>query len=168
MIQVEWLSLEAQPGGHLAGFAGFTANSQGATYMEGIPSNAIKAVISIYGIHDLTGPDQQNHEFTQQFIGKTYEEAPELYREASTITHVDKNDPPVLLIHGSLDASVPVRNSDVLTEHLEETGVIYTYDRIDGWPHVMDFFSPMHERTLWQCYYFLKMHVPSDLMIEGE
>ncbi len=28
--------------------------------------------------------------------------------------------------------------------------------------------SPTHERTLWQCYHFLKTHVLSDLMIEDE
>ncbi|MFV0276625.1 MAG: alpha/beta fold hydrolase, partial [Parahaliea sp.] len=103
-------------GGHLAAFAGLAANTAGSSYMEGVDVTAIKAVISIYGIHDLSGPDQQHHAFTRQFMGADYEASPQSYREASTITHVDKNDTPVMLIHGTLDTSVPVCHSDKLSE----------------------------------------------------
>jgi dipeptidyl aminopeptidase/acylaminoacyl peptidase len=99
---------------------------------------------------------------TRLFLGKTFAQAPDLYREASPINHVDKNDPPVLLIHGSLDSIVPSENSDLLAEKLRAVGVPVTYDKIKGWSHVMDFFSPITERTLWHCYQFLKTHAPSD------
>ena len=155
-------------GGHLSAFTGLAANTPGASYLSGIDAKTIKAIISIYGAHDLTSPAHRNHEETQSFIGKSYADAPELYREASTISHVDKNDPPVLLIHGTLDSIVPVQDSDILSQILKEAGVPVTYDRIEGWPHVMDFFSPIGERTLWQCYNFLKTHVPSDEMLTSK
>lgn len=151
-------------GGHLSGFIGLAANTKGRTYNEDINSDAIKGVIALYGMQDLTLQIQREHPFTQQYIGKTFHEASAKYREASPIYHVDSSDPPVLLIHGSLDGSVSVKNSDALSEMLKETGVRYTYDRVEGWPHGMDFFSPIGERTLWHIYQFLKTNMPSDEM----
>jgi len=115
----------------------------------------------------MAAPDLRDRGYTQQFIGKSYAEAPEAYREASTINHIDRNDPPVLLIHGTLDNIAQVWHSDTLSQQLKESGVHYNYDRIEGWPHVMDFFSPIGERTLWQCYQFLKMYLPSEKMIRS-
>jgi len=155
-------------GGHLSAFTGLAANTPGASYLSGIDAKTIKAIISIYGVHDLTNPMYRDREYTQSFMGKSYADAPELYREASTISHVDKNDPPVLLIHGTLDNVAPVQDSDTLSQTLKDAGVPVTYDRIKGWSHLMDFFSPIGERTLWQCYNFLKTHVPSDEMLTSK
>ena len=151
-------------GGHLSAFIGLSANTPGKSYNQDINSAAIKGVIGLYGIQDLTLPIQREHPFTQQFIGNTYEDASETYREASPVYHVDENDPPVLLVHGSLDGSVSVQNSDALSEKLTEAGVPCTYDRIEGWSHGLDFFSPIGERTLWHIYQFLKTNMPSDKM----
>jgi acetyl esterase/lipase len=149
-------------GGHLSAFVGLAANTPGKSYIEGINPAAVKGIISLYGMHDLTLPIQREHPFTEQFIGMSYEKDPETYREASPVSHVDKNDPPVLLVHGSLDGSVSVQNSDALSKKLEEVGVPYTFDRVEGWSHGMDLFSPIGERTLWHIYQFLKTYVPSD------
>jgi len=151
-------------GGHLSAFIGLAANTKGRSYNAGINADAIKGVITIYGMHDLTMHIQKEHPYTLQYIGKTFKEASAKYRDASPIYHVDRNDPPVLLIHGSLDGSVSVKNSDALSEMLNEFGVTYTYDRVKGWPHGMDFFSPIGERTLWHIYQFLKTNMPSDQM----
>ena len=155
-------------GGHLSAFIALAGNSPDRSYNQGINPKSFKGALSMYGIHDLTLPIQREHPFTQQFIGKTYEEDPQSYREASPVFHVDSNDPPVLLVHGSLDGSVSVQNSDSLSAKLEEVGVPYTFDRVEGWSHGMDFFSPIGERTLWYIYQFLKNFMPSDKMKERE
>lgn len=149
-------------GGHLSAFMGLAANSRGKAYVEGINPEVIKGVISLYGMHDLTLEIQRQHPFTELFIGKPYGQVPETYRDASPVYHVDKKDPPVLLIHGSLDGSVSVQNSDTLSQKLKASGVPVTYDRVEGWPHGMDFFSPVGERSLWHIYQFLKTYMPSD------
>ncbi len=151
-------------GGHLSGFIGLAANTADRAYNRGIDAGAIKAVISMYGMHDLTLPMQREHPFTKQYIGADYKEAAETYREASPITHADPTDPPVLLVHGSLDGSVSVLNSDTMAKRLQDLGVTVVYDRVEGWPHGMDFFSPIGERTLWHVYQFLKENMPSDEM----
>lgn len=149
-------------GGHLSAFIGLAANTKGRSYNTGINATSIKGVIALYGMHDLTIQIQREHPFTKQYIGKEFDGAPAAYRDAFPIYHVDSQDPPVLLVHGSLDGSVSVKNSDALSKMLETAGVPYTYDRVEGWPHAMDFFSPIGERTLWHVYHFLKRHMPSD------
>ncbi len=148
-------------GGHLSAFIGLAANTPDRSYVEGLDADAIKGVITLYGMHDLTLPIQREHPFTEEFIGATWEDDPDTYIDASPVSHVDENDPPLLIIHGALDGSVSVQNSDSLVRHLERTGVTYTYDRIEGWPHAMDFFSPIGERCLWHIHRFLLENMPS-------
>lgn len=155
-------------GGHLSGFIGLAANTEGREYNAGINADAIKGIITFYGMHDLTLQIQREHPFTQQYIGSDFSQASAKYRDASPIYHVDPRDPPVLLMHGSIDGSVSVKNSDALSAMLEQVGVPYTYDRVEGWPHAMDYFSPIYERTTWQVYRFLKKTMPSDEMKAGK
>ncbi len=151
-------------GGHLSAFFGLAANSPGRTYGEGIDPTHIRAIISLYGMHDLTIPFHHDHPFTRLFLGASYADDPARYLEASPVAHIDPSDPPVLLIHGTLDGSVPVRHSDLLAKRLQAAHVPFIYDQIDGWPHCLTWFSPLAERTLWQIYHFLKRHVPSNKM----
>lgn len=153
-------------GGHLAAFLALAANS-GREYVQGLDSQSLKGSISLYGMHDLSLPIQREHPFTELYIGAPYDVTPDRYVEASTVALVDPDDPPVLLIHGSIDGSVSVKNSDRLAAALENVGVPYIYDRIEGWPHVMDFFSPVGERSLWQIHRFLMSYMPSDEMREA-
>jgi acetyl esterase/lipase len=148
-------------GGHLAAFMALAANSD-RTYVKGLNTSSFKGALSLYGIHDMCLPIQRAHPFTELYIGKPYDLDSTNYIDASTTQHVDQNDPPILLVHGSLDGSVSVKNSDNLAQTLESNNVHYVYDRIEGWPHVMDFFSPIGERSLWQIHKFLQEHMPSE------
>lgn len=150
-------------GGHLAAFMALAANSNRA-YTSGLAPSSFKGAISLYGMHDLTLTIQREHPFTELYIGTPYDLDSSNYIDASTTSHVDKHDPPILLIHGSIDGSVSVKNSDNLARVLESENVPFVYDRIEGWPHVMDFFSPIGERSLWQTYQFLKRNMPSEEM----
>ena len=152
-------------GGHLTSFTGIAANSPNLPYLEDVDEASIKAIITIYGPQDLTLADIRLRPDTQKFMGGSFDEVPDVYREASPINHLDKNDPPVLVIHGTLDSIVPVKHSELLVEKLKQLEIPHTYDPIEGWSHVMDFFSPIAERTLWQCYHFLKARMPSDEML---
>ncbi len=151
-------------GGHLSAFIGLAANTSGRKYNEGIEPDAIKGIITLYGMHDLTLDIQRQHPFTLQYIGKPYHSGETAYKDASPVHHVDNDDPPVLIVHGSQDGSVSVRNSDALSAALKNSGVPYTFDRVEGWPHGMDFFSPIGERTLWHIYNFLMANMPTDEM----
>jgi len=58
-----------------------------------------------------------------------------LYAEASPITYVTSDDPPVLLIHGDADPVVPVSQSALFQEALAEAGVTVEFMRAPGVGH---------------------------------
>ena len=57
------------------------------------------------------------------FIGADRHEKPEVYREASPLSHVSEDHPPLFLYHGKLDALVEVEQSINYHEKLEAKGV---------------------------------------------
>jgi len=57
------------------------------------------------------------------FLGGTRREKPEIYRDASPISFVTKDDPPVFFFHGTEDRLVPRGSVDRMIKLLEETGV---------------------------------------------
>ncbi len=57
------------------------------------------------------------------------------YREASPITYVTPDDPPLLLVHGDADPVVPFEQSELMLAALEEQGVEARLIRIVGAGH---------------------------------
>jgi len=57
--------------------------------------------MSLYGVSDLKGLAADTHKFESKYlnglIGGSYEEVPEVYKERSPISHVDKIDTPLLV-----------------------------------------------------------------------
>ena len=84
---------------------------------------------------DLYGPasfaDRPHH----AMFGKTQAEAPELYRQASPITHATGDDPPMLILHGTADKTVPVAQSELMADALKKAGVIYQLEIVPDAPH---------------------------------
>ncbi len=103
-----------------------------------VPQHKIRAVVDIYGPYDFTTPYSRTHPLITRFIGHSFEERPDLYREASPMTFLDKNDPPTLILHGTADNLVPISQSDTLKVHLDKLGIPNVYCRVPGWPHAMD------------------------------
>jgi acetyl esterase/lipase len=102
------------------------------------PLHKIKAVVDIYGPFDLTTPYSQTQRLVTRFIGRSYKERPELYREASPMTFLDKTDPPTLILHGTADNLVPISQADTLKARLDRLGIPNVYCRVPGMPHTMD------------------------------
>ena len=68
----------------------------------------MKCCVDFYGIADMG----TYHDVTM--LGKTFTEAPQLYRTASPVTYVRSNAPPFLILHGTADTTVNVNNPKVL------------------------------------------------------
>jgi acetyl esterase/lipase len=140
--------LGGSAGGHLALMVGYTSDKsewEGQGGHAGV-SSAVQAVVDLYGPTDLDTPLGQSSDLVSNFLGKSYAEAPELYRAASPVTHLDAKDPPTFILHGTIDSIVPVEQSDLLAEKLRSLSVPYWYDRLTGWPHTMDLARPVNER----------------------
>jgi acetyl esterase/lipase len=98
----------------------------------------IKAVVDIYGPVDLTTEYAQSQQLVTGFIGHSYVEKPELYREASPVKYLDPSDPPTLILQGTSDMLLPPSQSDTLKARLDRIGISCTYVRFPLWPHAMD------------------------------
>lgn len=125
-------------GAHLATLTGYGWKSTNEADYSALNKHKIKALVDIYGPVDLTTEYARNHSLVTALIGKTYEESPGSYSEASPVSYLDKNDPPTLILHGTSDRLVPVSQSDDLKERLDSLGIRCEYYRLPLWPHTMD------------------------------
>jgi len=118
-------------GGHLASMLAVTSVKDGldpaAPYGE-FPCTVRCAV-------DLYGPMLWFSQRDISMFRKTRAEAPELYRQASPLAYVDKNDPPILILHGTADTTVSVDDSKAFDEALTKAGVEHQLVIVDGAPH---------------------------------
>ena len=108
-------------GGHQALILGFTDPSDG---LEGncgdlSYSSRVQAVVNIAGQANLTGAAGGE----KTLIGGTFDQMPEKYRQASPLTYVSNDDPPVLTLHGDKDTTVPVEQALLLDQKMKEVGV---------------------------------------------
>lgn len=98
----------------------------------------VKAVVDIYGPVDLTTEYARNQPLVTSFLAGKWEESPDIFRQASPVHYLDKNDPPTLILHGTSDRLVPVSQSERLNEMLDSLSVPCIFHPLPGWPHTMD------------------------------
>lgn len=130
-------------GGHLAMLGGYGWGKKNEVSDSLNPK--IKAIVDIYGPADLTTEYARNHPLVTAIIGRSYEESPVLYSEASPVTYLDKDDPPTLILHGTSDRLVPVSQSDDLKRRLDSLGVPCECYKLPLWPHTMDIVKRVNE-----------------------
>lgn len=118
----------ASAGGHLAELvatADPTAGLEGNGGWDGV-SSKVQAAASYYGVSDFTVGALQFQHHTGQVVIKlfrgTEKDKPELYRKASPIFYVSKEDPPLLLVHGEDDDLVPFNQSVRMAEAYRQAG----------------------------------------------
>jgi acetyl esterase/lipase len=149
-------------GGHLSMMVAYAADNP---ELEGAgghseASSRVQAVVNIYGPTDLTTQFARLNGVVADFLGgKTYDEAPDVYRLASPLTHVTSDDPPTLILHGSIDSTVPIDQAELLVDKLKETGLEYDYDRLEGWPHAMDIEAGVNRHCLAKMFEFFDKHL---------
>ena len=133
-------------GGHLAVFVGVT---NGEKEFEGNvggyfdQSSAVQGIIDYYGATDLTTIVAQSrpYERTQRipslelFLGGPIDETLELAKTATPIFHLDADDPPLLILHGDQDFTIPLEQSYELLRAYEEAGLRVNLDVIKGAGH---------------------------------
>jgi acetyl esterase/lipase len=102
-------------GGHLAMMVGYGGGNP--LFNQDCPEgddSGVKAVIDLYGPVDLTTPYAIGTYQTLEFLGTTYDKNPEIFRMASPKTFISADAPPTLIFQGTIDALVPVSQSDSL------------------------------------------------------
>lgn len=142
-------------GGHLSMMIGYSSDVPELAGKSGHPgvSSRVQCVVNLYGPTDMTTEYARNISQTNsavsQFFTGTYKEQPDAYAAGSPLKYVTSDDPPTLILHGTVDALVPINQADILAKKLTEQQVPYVYDRLPGWPHAMDVAKPVNERCVW-------------------
>lgn len=140
-------------GGHLALMVGFTGDrpefepAGAATPYPGV-SSQVRAVIDLYGPANLLTRQEVDEKGTPtgklrpagpaKVFGPDDPTAP-VYRRASPVTHVTKNSPPVLILHGRIDTTVDRAQSEELAGVLQHHGVPHEIVMVEGAGHTFDF-----------------------------
>ena len=118
-------------GGHLAAMLGVTSPESGLdpTGPYGEFSCRVQAVVDLYG------PTDWFERRDLAMFRKTRAEAPELYRQATPMTHANKNNAPILIIHGTADKTVEVAQSEKFAAALKKAGAEHQLVIVEGGPH---------------------------------
>jgi len=118
-------------GGHLAAMLAVVGDKDGLDpkLPYGEFSCRVQCAVDLYGPADLS--DRPN----LTMLGKSREEAPELYRAVSPVTYVDKSDPPILIMHGTADKTVDIAQSRLFAAKLKEAGARHELVIVEGAPH---------------------------------
>ena len=119
-------------GGHLSALLGMRDTRDNSDTELAAQSSRVQCVVDFYGPADFTiAPTSADVSsgavgLITNFLGKTQAEAPEVYKESSPLTYVDKQAAPFLIIHGSADPLVPISQSERLYDALKAAGVPVT------------------------------------------
>ncbi len=133
-------------GGHLAALVGV---SNGNPELEGKvgehldQSSDVQVIVSYYGASNLATILSQSTPQGLDFripalkllLGDTPDKKLELAKLASPVAHLDKNDPPLLLIHGDADPQMPPQQSQELAKAYQSLGLPVTLIMLPGSLH---------------------------------
>ena len=110
----------------LAGMADEKAGLEGSGGWTGV-SSRVQAVASLKGVSDFTVGHKAFQDglgiAPSRFLGGTMEEKPEAYQRASPLHWLTPDDPPVLLLHGDDDTTVPYDQSVKLKKAYDKLGL---------------------------------------------
>lgn len=133
-------ALGGSAGGHLVAQLGLTngvASAEGKLGKHRDQSSKVHCVIDLFGPTDLrtvpgsaAGPSP-----VEKLLGGTLADKPQLAADASPIAHVDRTDPPFLIIHGTKDPLVPYQQSVELEKALRQAGVPVIFQTVEGGGH---------------------------------
>jgi len=119
----------ASAGGH---FAELVATADPSAGLEGDGgwqkvSSKVQAASAYYGVSDFTVGAMQFQHRTGKVVVKlfrgTEKDKPDLYRKASPVFYVSKDDPPLLLAHGEQDELVPFDQSVRMADAYHRIGL---------------------------------------------
>lgn len=139
-------------GGHLVSLLGVT---NGNKKYDGVGSNlqypsTLQAVVNIDGILDFTDPaesgkdnDPQKPSVGKLWLGYSFKENPDIWREASPLNYVEKNAPPFLFINSSLDRFHAGREQFIAK--LNSFNIYSEVHTIQNTPHPFWLFHPWFE-----------------------
>jgi len=109
-------------------------------------SSKVNAIIDIDGVLAFRHPESSEGEMASFWLGGSYDEKSENWKNASALSHTDKNTPPILFICSSIDRFHAGRNDMIAILNKDK---IYSEVRIiEDSPHSFWFFEPWFSKTV--------------------
>jgi acetyl esterase/lipase len=136
-------------GGHLVALLGTTA---GIRELEGAGGNEdqssrVQAVVDWYGPTDFLTVGAKDTR--TRLIGGDPQANKEKAVKASPMTYVSKDAAPFLIMHGDIDKTVPISQSETFAQALQNAGAEATFVVVKGGGHVSPLFnSPEHRKEV--------------------
>jgi acetyl esterase/lipase len=127
----------ASAGGHLVALLGTADETAGWDVGEyANQSSQVQAVVSVSGIYDFTikVPSGIGTPIYYAFGSLAGKETPEM-TAASPVTHIDADDPPFLILHGTSDGVLPVEQAEIMHARLTAAGVPSTLVIVENGDH---------------------------------
>jgi acetyl esterase/lipase len=125
-------------GGHLALMGGLLGNDHRFDgNCAGVENIKVAAIIDKYGITDVWdwgyGTNVTSKSATR-WLGEKANDR-EFARTVSPLTYINKNSPPIFIVHGNADPTVPYQQSVDLHKKLKEVGVQTEFITVEGGLH---------------------------------
>nr|WP_315148639.1 alpha/beta hydrolase [uncultured Flavobacterium sp.] len=125
-------------GGHLALMGGLLANDHRFdTNCLGVENIKVAAIIDKYGIADVWdwtyGPEHKSSSPKLWLGDKANDDA--FIKSVSPVSYVTKDSPPIFIVHGNADPTVPYQQSVDLYKKLQELGVKSQFITVEGGLH---------------------------------
>lgn len=149
-------------GGELAAFLGTTIGhpSYEGTGCNQKHSSSVQAIVDLDGTLSFVHPESGEGDDSKRTSAATYwfgyskKENPELWKEASPLTHISKSTPPTLFINSSVERMHAGRNDFI--KLLKENRIYYDVKTFPDAPHSFPLFDPWFEPTVKYIDEFLK------------
>jgi acetyl esterase/lipase len=113
------------------------------------PADRIRCVVPFYGPSDFLTIDAHTRAMPEPMVdrlavdnavslmlGATITERPDLAQAASPLTYAHVDAPPMLVLHGEDDRTVPIAQSEQMAEHLAAIGADVTFEPVPGADHI--------------------------------
>lgn len=140
--------LGCSSGGQMAALIGTTNEDLGFedTSYKSKSSSKVQAIIDIDGILAFKHPESNEGEMAAFWLNGTYQENPENWKQASALSHTNKNTPPILFINSSFERFHAGRD-DMITI-LNQNKIYNEVKTIRDSPHSFWFFQPWFDETV--------------------
>lgn len=139
--------LGCSSGGQMAALIGTTNENptfEDASYKSKSTSK-VNAIIDIDGVLAFRHPESSEGEMASFWLGGSYEEKTENWKNASALSHTDKNTPPTLFINSSIDRFHAGR--DDMIKILNQYKIYNEVQTLENSPHSFWFFEPWFYKT---------------------
>jgi acetyl esterase/lipase len=132
-------------GGQLASLLGAT-NNEAIFKNETAVSDEVQAVINVDGILAFKHPESEEGASAALWLGGTYEEVPQIWEQASALSHVNKNAVPILFIN-SANPRFHAGRTDMINK-LNSFSIYSAVHEFPNTPHTFWLFEPWFEPVM--------------------